>query len=121
MEDNTHAGQGPVLLDIGGDVGAAVVVVPAALLGAEIEARPAEGSGRAHHDHDHDPHGHDHHHHLPHVGVVARPAPDGSVVHSAVFGALAAGSYELYQRPDGPVRLRVAVTGGTVTEAVWPH
>lgn len=108
MEDNSHAGAGAaVLLDIGGDVGAAVVVVPVGLVGTEIEARPVGGSGH-------------HHHHLPHVGVVARSAPDGSVVHSAVFGELPAGSYELYERPAGPVRLRVEVTGGTVTEAVWP-
>ena len=105
MEDDSHAGQGPVLLDIGGDVGAAVVVLPGALAGTEIEARPCGG---------------DAHHHLPHVGVVARPLPDGSVVHSAVFGELPAGSYELYERPGGPVRLRLAVTGGAVTEAVWP-
>jgi hypothetical protein len=103
-EDNGHAGHGPVVLDIGGDVGAAVVLVPAGLVGSEIEARPV-GRTVAH---------------LPHVGVVARPAPDGSVVPSAVFGALAAGEYDLYQRPAGPVRVRVAVTGGAVTEAVWP-
>ena len=106
MEDNRHAGQGPVLLDIGGDVGAAVVLVPAALAGTEIEARPI-GAGHGVR-------------HLPHVGVVARPAPDGSVRHSAVFGELPAGAYELYQRPAGPVRLRLTVTGGAVTEAAWP-
>jgi hypothetical protein len=105
MEDNAHAGQGPVLLDIGGDVGAAVVVLPAALAGVEIEARRA---------------GADADQHFPHVGVVARPLPDGSVAHSAVFGELPAGSYELYERPAGPVRLRLAVTGGAVTEAIWP-
>lgn len=118
MEDNSHAGHGAaVLLDIGGDVGAAVVVVPAGLVGVEIEARPAGESG--HHGHDHGD-GHGQHHHLPHVGVVARSAPDGSVVHSAVFGELPAGSYELYERPAGPVRLGLVVTGGSVTEAVWP-
>ena len=105
MEDNAHAGQGPVLLDIGGDVGAAVIVLPADLVGTEIEARPVGADG---------------HGHLPHVGVVARPAPDGTVVPSAVFGSLPAGSYELYERPAGPVRLSVAVTGGAVTEASWP-
>ena len=111
MEDNAHAGRGTaVLLDIGGDVGAAVVVARAGLVGVEIEARPV-GSGD---------HGAGHHHHLPHVAVVARPAPDGSVVHSAVFAELPAGSYELSERPAGPVRLRIAVTGGSVTEAVWP-
>ena len=105
MEDNSSAGQGPVLLDIGGDVGAVVVTAPAGLVGSEIEARPV---------------GVDRPGHLPHVGVVARPAPDGTVVPSAVFGALPAGSYELYERPAGPVRLSVAVTGGAVTEATWP-
>jgi hypothetical protein len=105
VEDNAHAGTGSVLLDIGGDIGAAVVVLPAALAGREIEARPL---------------GTELPHHLPHVGVVPRPAPDGSVVHSAVFAELPAGSYELYERPEGPVRLRLSVTGGEVTEAVWP-
>lgn len=110
MEDNAHAGAGTaVLLDIGGDVGAAVVTVPAALTGAEIEARPVGGS-----ESDHG------HHHLPHVAVVPRPAPDGSIVPSAVFAALTAGEYDLYERPAGPVRLRVVVAGGVVTEAVWP-
>jgi hypothetical protein len=105
VESNAHAGQGPVLLDIGGDVGAVVVTAPAGLVGAEIEARPVGVPLPGH---------------LPHVGVVARPAPDGSVVPSAVFGALPAGTWDLYERPAGPVRLSVAVTGGAVTEAVWP-
>ena len=43
VEDNSHAGQGPVVLDIGGDVGALVVAMPAGLTGSEIEARPVAG------------------------------------------------------------------------------
>ena len=39
--ENPYAGQGSVLLDIGGDVGALVVIMPAALAGAEVEIRPA--------------------------------------------------------------------------------
>ena len=105
MEDNSHAGQGSVVLDIGGEVGAAVVVAPAALAGVEIEARPVDRAAPGH---------------LPHVAVVARPVPAGGVLHSAVFGALPAARYELYQRPAGPVRLRLSVAGGEVTEAVWP-
>jgi hypothetical protein len=99
---NRDAGQGPVLLDIGGTVGAVVVVVPAALSAAEIEARPAGGGAPVH------------------VGVVPRPLPSGRVLHSAVFPGLPAGLYDLYVRPDGPIRLRVTVTGGQVTESVWP-
>jgi len=101
--ENPHAGQGrAVPLDIGGNVGALVVVMPAKLDGAEIEIRPITGSKTAH------------------VGVVARPAPNGRAVCSAVFFDVPAGTYELYQRPDGPVRLRVDVFGSRVTYADWP-
>jgi hypothetical protein len=108
-EDNTHAGQGAVLLDIGGTVGALVVTMPRDLLGAEIEIRPLCHVGT-----------HEHHH--PHVGVVDRPRDGrhGDPVPSAVFAELEEGSYELYVRPDGPVMLRATVAGGTVEFARWP-
>ena len=105
VEDHSSAGQGPVLLDIGGDIGALIVTMPAALQGAEIEIRPLDGPAR--------------HDHLRHVGVLGRPVA-GGVRHCAVFGEVREGSYELYLRSDGEVRLRVAVRGGAVTEAVWP-
>ncbi len=127
MEDNSHAGQGAVVLDIGGDVGALVIVAPASMDGVEIEARPIGSTEpvHGHQQHGHD-HGHDHHHgpgsstHLEHVAVLARPLPDGEKVYSAVFAGLTAGTYELYERPAGPVRLTVSVTGGAVADAVWP-
>ena len=103
-EHNAHAGRGAsVLLDIGGDVGAAVVAVPTALLGAEVEARPVS-AGRP----------------PVHAGVVDRPLPGGARLPSVVLGELPAGTYELYVRPNGPVRLRLTVTGGAVAEATWP-
>jgi len=102
--ENPHAGQGPVLLDIGEDVGAVVVTMPPALVGIEVEARRVDRSQ----------------HPLPHVGVVARQVGD-ALVHSAVFAGLPEGDYELYQRPSGPVRLTVHVAGGRVTNATWPH
>ena len=37
---NLHAGLGPVLLDIGDDIGAVVLSMPAELVGHEVEARP---------------------------------------------------------------------------------
>jgi hypothetical protein len=109
LEDNTHAGQGAVLLDIGGTVGALVVTMPPDLLGSEIEIRPVGADVAAHHHH-------------PHVGVVARPRDGrrGESVASAVFGELEEGEYELYVRPAGPVLLVAAVTGGTVRFASWP-
>ena len=55
-----------------------------------------------------------------HAGVVARPLPGGGRRPSVVLGELRAGTYELYVRPDGPVRLRLTVTGGAVAEAAWP-
>ena len=41
-------------------------------------------------------------------------------MHSLVFPELTEGRYELYRRPSGPVELTVDITGGAVTEAVWP-
>ena len=130
MEDNSHAGQGPVVLDIGGTIGALIVRMPTDLLGVEIEVAPVGRShARAHahshgHDHGHS-HGHDHgdaHAHLPHVAVVNRPidANTGALVPTLVFSELEEGDYELYQRPAGPVQLRATVEGGAVTQLVWP-
>ncbi|WP_410791795.1 hypothetical protein [Kribbella sp. C-35] len=98
MSENPHAGKGSsVLLDIGGDVGALVIEMPAALEGEEIELRGLH----------------------QHVAVVPRSVPDGQVIHSAVFFEVPRGSYELYVRPSGPVQLTVDVTGGAVTYAKW--
>ncbi|WP_020388738.1 hypothetical protein [Kribbella catacumbae] len=103
-EENPYAGQGAVLLDIGGQVGALLIAMPEELLGTEIEARPMVPSAG----------------HLPHVEVLRRPTPAGPVC-SAVFSELAEGDYELYRRPSGEVELRVTVTGGEVTDATWPE
>jgi hypothetical protein len=115
-EDNTQAGQGSVVLDIGGDIGALIIAAPAELDGAEIEIRPVGST----------PHGQVHPGELPehqpyllHVAVLGRPA-NGRVLHSAVFPELPAGSYELRQRTGGPVELTVSIRGGEVTHASWP-
>ena len=103
-EDNSHAGQGMVVLDIGGDVGALVVTMPEAMLGEEIEVVTGrEEPG----------------HHRPHVAVVPRPGPGGTVP-SLVFGELVEGSYALVPKGTDDVRLRVQVSGGEVTTATWP-
>jgi hypothetical protein len=127
--ENPFAGQGSVLLDIGGDIGALVVTMPEGMVGTEVEIRPvgAEGS-RAHghhhdHDHEHD-HEHDHDHepgaHLAHVAVVNRPVGDGHVP-SLVFPELPTGCYELFEKGDGQhVMLRAEISGGEVTSLTWP-
>ena len=122
LAENPYAGQGFVLLDIGGDIGALVVRLPSTMEGLEIEIAPAEDHHDDHPNHDHDHHHHHHHQdgpHRPHVAVTPRPSGD-TVVHSAVFPDLGAGHYDLNER-SGPVRLRVEVVGGQVTEATWPQ
>ena len=105
--ENSHAGQGPVVLDIGGDVGALVLAMPETMAGVEIEIRPV-GPNRpvlAHRSH---------------VGVVGRPV-GGRTIWSAVFPELRDGRYELYERIGGQVRLIVDISGGEVTHASWPR
>jgi hypothetical protein len=98
------SGPGSVVLDIGGDVGAAIVTAPAELDGVEMEIRPDPGewSGR-------------------HVAIRPRRLP-GGVVHAAVFPGLVAGSYLLRLRPPrtGGAEVALTVAGGTVSETVWP-
>jgi hypothetical protein len=102
--ENPHAGQGSVLLDIGGDVGALVVTMPASMLGDEVEVLTGrEQPG----------------HHRPHVAVVPRPIGDVTVP-SLVFGELVEGSYALVPKGTDDVHLLVDVHGGEVTSAVWP-
>ena len=106
--ENPYAGQGSVLLDIGGDVGALVVHTHPGMLGTEVEIRPAGG----HHD--------QFHHHLPHVAVVNRPV-GGALVPSLVYPEVVEGRYELYVKETGLVELTVDVIGGEVSTAVWPR
>ena len=58
--ENPFAGQGSVLLDIGYDVGALVVTMPAAMVDTEVEIRPVGMvAHHAHVGHAHE-HGHGH-------------------------------------------------------------
>jgi hypothetical protein len=124
--ENPFAGQGAVLLDIGGEIGALVVTMPGGMVGTEVEIRPVGGEGphrhgheHRHHDHGHG-HEHDHDEHLAHVAVVNRPVGDGHVP-SLVFPELATGRYELFEKGDGEhVVLAADVTGGEVTTLAWP-
>lgn len=115
--ENPHAGQGSVLLDIGGDVGALVISMPPAMVGVEIEIAPVGGGHE--HDHGHG-HGHEHGHgHRPHVAVVDRPVTDGHQP-SLVFPDLVEGSYELFDKGQDTVLLTAEIIGGQVTFLEWP-
>ena len=98
---NLHSGQGPVVLDIGGDRGALVLLAGAAMEGAEIEISP-RGSGGP----------------RQHVAVLRRPSPVGAV-YAAVYSPLPAGDYDVW-RADGTVAIVAHVAGGQITQTVWP-
>jgi hypothetical protein len=103
-QENPWAGQGAVLLDIGGDVGALVVTMPSRMVGEEVEVVTG-----------HEAPGHP----RPHVAVVDRPVAGGTVP-SLVFPELREGSYALVPKGTDDVGLRVDVHGGAVTRAAWP-
>jgi len=102
--ENPHAGQGMVMLDIGGDVGALVVTMPAAMVGQEVDILP---SGVV-------PEGH-----VPHVAVVERPVAEGTMP-SLVFPDLPEGRYDLAPKGTRDVALSATVRGAEVTTASWP-
>jgi hypothetical protein len=88
---------GPVVVDIGGDVSALVVRMPADLLGHELHVR-MEG-----------------HTHTVHTGIWERELGDRRVV-VAVFPALTEGTYTLLDPFDGhPIR-EVTLAGGRVAD-----
>jgi hypothetical protein len=92
---------GSVVLDIGGDRGAAIVHTPPSLDGLEVEIRRhgTEWDGT-------------------HVAVRPRRIPDG-VVYAALFPELSQGDYEVRVRggvPDG-TSATVSVQGGRVSQA----
>lgn len=124
LAENPHAGQGPVMLEIGVDTGALIVSAPVDLVGREIEIH-SFGRARSHapgqaHQHEH-AHGGEHeqqHQHSPHVAVIPRTLPNGGTAHCAVFPDLAPGRYTLWLLPQGPA-MPVVVRAGEVTTTDW--
>lgn len=93
--ENPYAGQGMVVLDIGGDVGALLVQTDAALEGAEIELYDESGA------------------YLMHTEVHGRDVA-GTRSYAGLFPAVVAGGY-LLDLGDGSDRTAVALVGGQVT------
>jgi hypothetical protein len=89
---------GTVLLELGGDVGALILAVPAALDGAEIEIS-RDGQPRCH------------------AQVRERRARGGST-YAAVYPGLASGRYTIWRDRDVPAG-SVEVCGGQVATFTW--
>jgi hypothetical protein len=88
--------EGSVVLELGGNVGALVLYVPAELLGEELEILPADASGARVHT------------------EVRERRVGGGVIHAAVYPSLAEGEYTVER--SGQV---VSVTGGRVAQFDW--
>jgi len=90
-----------VMTDIGGERGAAVLYVPEALAGLEIEIRRVgtEWDGA-------------------HTAVRERHV-GSSVIWAAFFGSLAADCYEVRVKGDPGRELELQVEAGHVAEATW--
>ena len=119
---------GTVVLDIGGDIGALVLMTSPDLLGAEIEISPLDDTAldvfqqqnpHVPEAHDHgDGHVHTHAHpDRTHVAVRERIGPTG-VLHAAVYPGLRQGRYQLWD-VDGTPRDTVTITGGEVAQLDW--
>jgi hypothetical protein len=92
---------GTVLLDLGGNVGALVLSVPAALAGAEIEISRADRADGP----------------RTHAQVRERPA-GGQAGYAAVYPGLTSGTYTIWRDRQTPLGT-VEVTGGQVATFTW--
>src|SRR6201992_3608969 len=97
-ERSAHASQAAVLLDIGGDVGALVLYTGAEDDEAEIDISPGTDPAAP----------------RSHNQVHPRRAPAGTI-YSAVYPALAAGTYTIWRDAHTP-EATIAIRGGQVTE-----
>ena len=95
------SGQGTVVLHIGAGIGALVIHTPRDLHGHEIEVSPLGDPATR-----------------THAAVRARYVR-GGVCFSVVIDSLPAGRYVVWRDATDPLD-EVEITGGSVTEFVWP-
>jgi hypothetical protein len=94
------SGPGSVVLDIGDDVGALIIITPAAMAGEEIHVSPAgDPAGRTH-------------------AVVRERRLGPASSHAAVYPALPAGEYTIW-RDTGRPAATVRIDGGAATSYRW--
>lgn len=111
---------GTVVLDIGGDVGALILLAPESLAGVEIEISPVKHDHDHGHDHGHEDHGRDHgHDHGPRTHVAVRERRgDSGVRFAAIYPELHAGEYTLWNVNGEPAET-VSILGGEITQIDW--
>ena len=97
--------QGPVMLDIGGDIGALIMTMPAELSGAEVEARPVAGAAFDSYAGGH----------LPHSRCWPGPVAGCSTAPCSANCRMVS-TNSICARTVRPA----AVRGGEVTTATWP-
>ncbi|WP_295695080.1 hypothetical protein [Lapillicoccus sp.] len=91
---------GSIVLDIGGDIGALIILTPPDLAGAEIEvSADAPDSPRTH------------------VAVRERRGPTG-IRYAAIYPALPTGSYTIWHSLADASQ-PVAIVGGQITQLDW--
>ena len=94
------SGPGSVVLDIGGDVGALIIVTPARMAGEEIHVSPLHSpAGRTH-------------------ALVRERRLGPASCHAAVYPALPAGDYTIWRDAGSPAGT-VRIDGGAATSYRW--
>jgi hypothetical protein len=92
--------EGTVVLDIGGDIGALVIITEAGEVGREIEVSPAGDDTRTH------------------VAVRERRL-NGDTMYCAVYPRLTAGRYTIWQDDTTPIS-DVYINGAEIAQFTWP-
>ncbi len=90
----------PVVLDIGGDIGALIVYAEPDLYDTPIELSPAGADDERFHQH-----------------VLARPIA-GKTMYAAVFDKVTQGTYTIWLHREARIR-DFEITGATVSEVDW--
>ncbi len=94
------SGPGSVLLDIGGDVGALIIITPARMAGEEIHISPLHDPGARTH------------------ALVRERRLGPASCHAAVYPALAAGNYTIWRHAGSPAGT-VRIGGGIAASYRW--
>ncbi len=94
------SGPGSVVLDIGGDVGALIIITPARMAGEEIHISPLDDpAGRTH-------------------ALVRKRRMGPASCHAAVYPALPAGDYTIWRHAGSPAGT-VRIDGGAAASYRW--
>jgi hypothetical protein len=94
------SGPGSVLLDIGGDVGALIIITPARMAGEEIHISPLDDPAARTH------------------ALVRERRLGPASCHAAVYPALAAGDYTIWRHAGSPAGT-VRIDGGAAARYRW--